>query len=226
MANVHFIGIQAVMNAYTARGVPCWAMFDGKTMFTKGMGAEELKETLQSVAKFNSQAVYTLRVYEGVENESEVKERTESDGSFNFRLHELGNLGGVSGSIEQRLAAIEEKLGGGDDDDEKSVVDRIGDAVVGLIEQPDKLMQVIGMFRSGGLGAVAGMAGMMAGGGDPGDPGNNEARVVDDDQRLADAINSLADNDKRFVQRIEKLAELKATKPDMYNMLVSSLDTM
>lgn len=125
-----------------------WAIFQGKDLLFKGEGADDLSALLSSMDEFGSDAVYRLKVYEDLDDPRKVKERTEADGSFSFRLGEEGAV--VAGSRSNYVRSLEDrikKMEEGDGDDDKSIGGKIGSALLGLIDQPNELVQLIGSLK-------------------------------------------------------------------------------
>lgn len=239
-ATVQFYGAGQVLRAFTARGLPTWAIFIQKNLWMPGSGADELKAAL-SMLPPGSEAIYTLRCYD-IED-SEVRERTESCGSFNFKMSEESSMGSMGGgSYEYRLKLEEriKKLEGEAEEEEESILGAIGSAAIGLLERPSELVQVIGAIRAmfqgqqptpqqyAAVGAVvkefpkkkAPVAAEVV--------AEPEKIVVMDKneklQRLAAAIDLLEKNDSEIVVHLEKLAKISEEKPGMFKMLLGSLN--
>lgn len=151
-SSVQFNGVKTVLTAFeNYSDADVWAIFCGKDLMFKGEGSSELAQILNALESNGSDAVYRLKVYEGIESAKQIKERTEADGGFSFRLtDEGGALGGLSRSnyirsLEDRIKKMEN---GEDDEDDKSIGGKIGSALLGLIEQPNELVQLIGSLKS------------------------------------------------------------------------------
>lgn len=151
-SSVQFNGVKTVLTAFeNYSDADVWAIFCGKDLMFKGEGSSELATILNALESGGTDAVYRLKVYEGIESAKQVKEKTEADGGFSFRLtDEGGALGGLSRSnyirsLEDRIKKMEN---GDDDEDDKSIGGKIGSALLGLIEQPNELVQLIGSLKS------------------------------------------------------------------------------
>lgn len=212
---VQFIGRDNVVTAYESRGIDVWGLFDGKNMITCGDTADELRDFLMKMERSHTEAIYTLKVYSKVEDADEVDSRTPDSGAVNFKLshsnYSVSGTGGVNAQLDARLKAIEDKLNGEDDDDDEKPKGLEG-MLMGLLEKPEELIQVIGMVKSiftktPPVGAaVAGI---------PPNPAND---------RLEQVINRLSRHDEHIILHLEKLADLAERKPSTFKFLIDQLD--
>lgn len=90
--SVQFRDKDSVLTAYEDRGVPPFAIFQGKQfLFSfRGDNIDEGREYLQKILDMidHSAAIYTLCVYEDLRDGEKIKNTTPHDGSFNFRFNE------------------------------------------------------------------------------------------------------------------------------------------
>lgn len=237
-AAVQFYGSQSVIKAFTARGLPTWAIFIQKNLWMPGSGADELKAAL-NMLPLGSEAIYTLRCYDI--DDSEVRERTESCGSFNFKMsEESASMGGGSYEyrmkLEERIKKLEAEA---EDQEEESFMGAIGSAAIGLLERPSELVQVIGAIKALFQGNEPTPQQYAAVGSVVRDLPKKKAPpvatvaepenivVMDQDEklrRLAAAIDLLEKNDKDIVVHLEKLARISEDKPGVFKMLLGSLN--
>jgi hypothetical protein len=240
---VQFRGIPAILSAYDMRGAEVWAVFVNKDLSMKGTGHDELKSYLEMMAKHGSDAIYILKVYEDLDDPKLVKDRTPADGAFGFKLHEYdGAMGSVSGAYQERLKLEEriKKLEAGDEDEDKSIGGRIGNALLGLLEEPTQLVELIGAIR--GMMQPAAPVPAMIGNVMQYAPAKAvqtprpaeqiqtppvQSQVMTDDEkilRLQKSLDTLEKNDPNVIPHLEKLAKMSEEDPATFKFLISMLD--
>lgn len=114
--SVQFTQQDHVIEAYTLRGVPMFAIFQGSQLLTKyegsdiDEGAELLSQFLQMLS--GSAAIYTLAVYEEIEKGQRISIKTPYHGSFNFRFQDTTNFQQVSGlgAINSQLQKLSQEI--------------------------------------------------------------------------------------------------------------------
>jgi hypothetical protein len=246
--SIHFRGIAAVLKAYNDRDVSAWALWQKNQFITKGMDDETLQTFLNELHKHGSEAVYTLKVYEGVTDPSAIKEKTPCDGSFNFRLNEPSDYPGMGvipyqgrSASPDRLAELEdkvnllcEKLLHDEGEDEPEEDSSIAGLISGVLRDPDKLGKYLKAFRelTGGTSyaspAYVGNVTRLPGASMQGNPNpvasGGEISQEEKLQRLGAAIDVLDRCDPLLHLHLEKLASIAAGKPDQFKMLLSMLD--
>jgi hypothetical protein len=162
MAGLQFFGKQAVLNAYRSRGISTWAIFQQKNLNFSGDSDATLSAILDQLAPYGAGCMYTLKVYSG-EDPNEITERTDANGSFNFKLAESGvatvsgphTIQAAGGTMEQQILAklsgiiaqdvseaMDRRLNGVEEDDEE--VFSIGAIAKPYIQEP---MKLIGLIR-------------------------------------------------------------------------------
>jgi hypothetical protein len=151
-SSVQFRGVKTVIKAFENFDADTWAIFQAKNLLFKGSGSDLLEEILKQMEPFGSDAIYQLKVYEEIDDPKRIKERTEADGSFSFKLGDGdGSLGGSSSmyvrSLEERIKKMEKERDDEDEED-KTIGGRIGNALIGLLEQPNELVQLIGTLKN------------------------------------------------------------------------------
>lgn len=229
MATVQFKSAEKVMEAFTNRGVEAWSIWVGKQYMFKGIGAEELQSHLDLLSEGNN-VVYTLQVYEGITNASQIKSNTAHDGSFNFRLNAEGQ-GWPAGAppwyyekkmgLEKRIEELESRA---IDANEENKDDTIGGILNSYLNDPAKLGQLVQVGRTlMGLPCSSSLTGMQ--------PVQNatigNVNPVNDDEkinRLAAAIDTLEKNDPDILAHLEKLARISVNNPPMFKTLINMLN--
>lgn len=133
-ASVQFSGVINVLDAFDNRGLDYWSIFQGKQFLFKGVGQSDLETVLNALKAGGSTSVYTLKVYEGINDLSDIKNKTEDSGSFNFRLSmdelypDRSMGGGMFGLLDTRMKSLEEKID----------LLKVNDEVESIDEQPEK----------------------------------------------------------------------------------------
>src|SRR5258706_15867030 len=104
-SGVQFIGIDDVVQAYTNKRVPAFAIWCGRDMQFRYDGTDPdqgyMKPTMQEGAQLvndylsgmwqGSTALYVLKVYDGLKANEKIKPSTEYDTAFNFKLYAAQN---------------------------------------------------------------------------------------------------------------------------------------
>lgn len=227
MANiVQFIGKDAVMQAFSNRDVEAWSIFLYKQFIHKGVGAGDLHAFL-SMIEGGSNAIYTLKVYEDIEDAKKIKEKTEADGSYNFRLDGEGmSVGAFQQSkllfdkqASDRLKLIEDKLNEEPEEEEET----IGSIVSNIIRDPVKTMQWVEIikyiFSPGTATANAEPFKQIAQMGNTVPPTNDDKL-----DRIEAALDTLGRNDAKICEHLEKLAQISVKNPSKFKMLLSALE--
>lgn len=251
--SIQFRGKQQVIQAFENRGCDIWAVFQGKTLLNKGEGIDELDAYLDLVSQNDSAAIYILKIYEDLESKKQVKEKTEADGSFYFRLHERDELTGERfGYNERRHKELEEKmnliLARLDQDEEEPEPEEqpnsIGSIINGILTDPERLEKMIGIVKNlitpsqalpaPHIGNVNVLSGQDSASLSPSNfqPMNQQQQTTQTQsmseeqklQRLALAIDTLEKFDSDLVPHLEKLAKIAATNPAQFKTLISMLD--
>ena len=243
-----FVGIDETLEAYESRSVDAWALFAGKRMIIRGTGIDSLKKFLTMISNSGTVAVYTLKVYETVSDDTEIKSNTPDDGSFNFKIHSLerGGMSGIIGrhygdpieTIADRLDIIEEKLSGTGTVQDEGVMSQITTALIGMLQEPRKLNEFIGALSGNKLPPAS----VPSPGHYPISPAINYPQTVagvsrigqaapvnnltseNSLQRIGDAIEAIGKHDERIVEHLEKLAKIARENPQQFKTLLILLD--
>lgn len=219
MHDAQFYGTAAVMDIYADMGLPQFAFFQGKEFVVAGNSDDELEKWCKRFESSGGTAKYKFRLYEQVSGP--IKPATDYVCSFDVAFSQpyMSGMGAVSPAILARMDKIEKQLGAGDG---TSTMDRIGDAVLGWLEEPDKLVSVLSGFKALLTGAqlpAAGVAGM-----------TEPSRIITPDQedkaiRLASALDSLEKADPLILPHLEKLAKIAVSQPGTFKTLVGMIDS-
>ena len=102
---IQFRKPEDVLTAFMNRGVDAFSIWCGRQFLFKGMGPDELAQYLDVLNGSDSNATYTLKVYEDIHDVKKIKSNTEDDGSFNFKFNEelhdtYGRIRGMIGTSE------------------------------------------------------------------------------------------------------------------------------
>jgi len=245
---VQFDSAEGVMNAYNARGIAVWSIFQGKELISAGDGAEELENFLGMLGSGKYPVIYTLKVYNSVNNPDDITNKTECNGSFKFQLETVGSsVGGavmprfagngtdiitakIHGVISEKVGKYVEDLLSGKAAEEKKP--SFKEIAMGYLENPEDLQMIMGT-----IGSVVAMfkgnpaPAMVAGAREPARfAGAVDAQQTDPEanrdelgRRLVIAVNRLEKCDPEIVLHLEQLANLAENNPAMYKMALGFL---
>lgn len=219
MAGVQIIGKTAIIDTFNECGYETFAILSGKT-FIAGSGTEDLGTWIERFCPAGISGSFTLQVYDcAVE---EVRKNTEYVTAFNCRITDMysGGMGGFTGSLTKRIEDLEKKNG------EPEKEDRLTDALMGWLEEPEKLVQVIGAIKGFlGNGTVAIPAPAAMGAVTPKiiTPGELTPAEENRYRKLAKALDILEKSDPNIVEHLEKLSVISQSKPDTFKMLITML---
>lgn len=244
--SVQFRGIPNTIAAFNSRDCEVWSVWNKKQMLCKGTGADQLENFLKMVAQSGTKAVYTLKIYEDFQEAKQVKSNTPDDGSINFVLiddeqYEIERKARSGPSLNERLDKIEMLLSQQEEEEEEE--NEPGDIVAGLLQQPEKLEQLINIGKSL-LGftsqspainstivrRIAGVETMNTNNDFERSSAQSQTSIPDgetDEQklrRLANAIDCLEIHDPNLIEHLEKLANIAATNPKKFKGLITMLD--
>lgn len=212
-------GKKAIIDCYENEDCDRFAFFKGKELVVQGDSLEELEKICDRLAMSGSSATYKFRLYDTPPGEK-VKPSTEYVCNYEIKFVDPYNgngiVGGWGNEFLGRIEKLEKKMG---EAPEKE--DRIGDALMGWLEEPDKLIQAVGAFRSlmgYGPAQPAAIAGIEQQGTiiTP----DNEAKVI----KLSQALDEIEKHDTNIVHHMQKLAIIAKTKPETFKMLLGMLD--
>lgn len=226
MAGLQFIGRKDVINAVKSKGLTTWGLFQSRQFITAGDGVDALDQFLERLEAGGAGPTYTLKVYKD-ESADDVTDKTECNGSFNFKLNGAG--AGSNEDVNARLGRIEAMLAGDEDDDEDDEDDEnsLSGIILGYLKDPVKLVTVINGLRGqytqpAAPDLVPGSIGTVD------DRRESQAFAANDidarTQRLAIVLDRLERQDPKILEHLEKLAALAETKPELFKLLLTQLD--
>lgn len=233
---VQFFNKDAAISAFENRGVNAWSIFQGKEFLFKGYGVDELDQILTALADGGTSAIYTLRVYENVEDMSMVKSKTDHDGSFNFRLNVLDNSTRPKSDsdyfLDRRIKGIEDRLDEildkGEESDvievqeKNSIVGEIlgNPAIAALV--PVLLEKVINWLDKSGQKAKSLPAQTSVNG-----DGINRVGVLNGvplDSGIMETVDGLKKHDPDFEKHLKMLLRLAEDNPSFFKVIIMNLE--
>lgn len=239
--SVQFKGVESVLDAFESRKVPAWGLFQDRTFLFKyeGENMEEATDFLSGILEKlsrSSNAIYTLKVYEDL-NGQKIKEKTESDGSFNFRLNDenqeitnsqYARMGSLNG-IAERLEAIESRL---TDKEGEEKPHKLG--LLGEILQDENLGPVVANAMGSILQSI--LPALMPKAKPAHQPTTTNpnfaeirpagiAGIAEDELQINKAISILRKADDRLPEHLLKLAAISQKDPATFQILLSTLDS-
>jgi hypothetical protein len=240
MAAVQFCGRKNIMAAFEKKGIELWSVCKGRELLTAGEGAEELNNFLEMLEPGGSAAEYTIRFYDMDCEPSAIRRDTDYHSCYTVKLtdalymnNNIGRMSGVdpitaeiqshiSGKV---LAAVKRELNGENEVEEETAGEKIMKGIVGLFQDPEKLIAVINGIRNMGPGSVA--TPVRLGGTNPHRVGSDTLPgappTAGELERLQHALDDLGKIDPDIIAHLEQLAKLARTKPDMYWMAIKML---
>jgi hypothetical protein len=245
-ASIQFRGVKETLKAFDLLDCPVWAVGQGKDPVQfRGEGADDLAKLLEMLAANGSGAIYSLRVYDDLDNARDIRAKTEHSGGFNFQLANYDGQGGgyyEKLKLEERIKELESEKE--EEEEEGGIMGKIGNAVLGMLQNdPERL---IGILKAGKEllsmpTAPAVIGNVIRDFARPQEPqpqpnftNDSNAKKTDtvmnisDDekmQRVAAAFDELEKNDPQFLIHIEKLAKISRENPQMFKMLLMNLDS-
>lgn len=221
--SIQFINKEAVIQAYDDRDVKAWAITQGKQFMFKGYGSEDLIPVLEMLENGATNAIYTLRVFEEIQDKKKIKSNTPDDGSFNFRLNSEEML--IRGSqytnfqknneIMQKLIALEEKIDAKEEVEERNdSLGKIGNVLSHPVLAPlipvilEKVMALLSPGQKNLLPASVGLAGI--------DSDTNELNG-----NLAIIVNELKKHDPQLEAHLYKLLNIAKTNPESFKQILN-----
>lgn len=240
--SVQFVGKDQVMAAFESREVEAWGIFQHKQFIHKGYSSEDLSAFLDMLLEGGTNATYTMKVYEGMKDASGIKEKTECDGSYNFKINVPGE--GIAGAgymnnqgnaqILKRLTEIEEKLQG-DDQPEIDEPETIGSVIIDVIKDPNKALQwaniIKDIFNPPAPGTAAPVQRHIAEIIQPAAMGNTNTAATnltedEKENRIIAVMGILEAQDPYLLFHLEKLASIAQKKPAAFKNLLSMLELL
>lgn len=259
MASVQFYGKEAVLQSYRNCEIPAWGLFSGKQLLCRYNG-NDMDEGYQLLDEFisrieGSSATYTLKVFELKPGEK-VKEKSECDSSFNFKIDELGTFEerqqhfigrnkSIIGTLEQLQKDIQELKNPQpeeEEEEEQPLIAKIGsvieESLIEFVRNPgsDNIISTLLRTITGNNNPAPSY--------NPAAIGNipqsqqtintmqttaqqkTEQEQLADLQRLEKVINVLETADPDYINHLEKIAKIAQEKPKKFQSLLTMLDLM
>lgn len=215
--SIQFHNLESTVNAFTNRGVDAFSISQAKQFMFKGVGLDELQNILNALKSGATNAVYTLKVYEGIEDDVNIKSNTPDDGSFNFRLNApemaltQSQFTSYKGNAEllERLEAIEEKL---ETPEAVNSLGKIGDVLAHPVLAPlvpmlvEKIMSFIMSNPQPGNKQIA-----ISGLSDNSEIQNGNILLI---------VDELKKYDPDLEKHLYKLLDLAKSKPDTFKQIM------
>jgi hypothetical protein len=233
MAAVQFYGKENVIEAFQNRSVEAWAIYQHKELLTKGIGQSDFEAFIEILCKGSTNAIYTVRVYEDIEDPKLIKSNTPNDGGFNFRLNSeeqmiTGSQYSRMGSMNQLLSEVsalrkevqelkEEEEEDDDDNEKPHNLGMMGDilahpAIKPIV--PVLVQQILANFLPGYAQPQ------------PQAPSALGDITADEESKLMQGIQRLRLHDSKLGTHILKLADIAEKDKPSFNTLVQMLDAI
>lgn len=229
MTSIQFGDKDSAIKAFENVDCPAWSVWQSKQLLFKGIGETDLDAFLEMLAAGSTNAIYTIRYYEGITDKKHIKNDTPFDGSFNFKLNadsqQINNsqyavlanknelLSRVNG-LDQKFDAIMSKLEE-EEEEEEEPTNRLG--IIGEIIGHPAIAPLIPQVLSMMLGIKPGETAPQY---IPATVGNIP------DTKMNEAIERLKLFDDRLADHLMKLANLAEKDPGTFKMIMQSLDAM
>lgn len=224
--SIQFNNREAVLLAFQNRAVEAWAIWQGKQFMFKGIGESELNEILEVLSNGGTNAVYTLKVFEGVEDASAIKSNTPDDGSFNFRLNSpemaltqssytsaLSNI-----AIAEKLAKLEKRFEEEEEENIEIPVNSLGK--IGEILDHPVIAPFVPILIEKIVGVLFGNN----------EPAKSQAFLpattlsgIEEETMINEVIRKLKIHDPNLCEHLQKLLEMAEHKPDIFKAVINSL---
>lgn len=214
--SVQFRNANDVLTAYVNRNVAPWSIWQNAQFMFKYEGNDinegqgQLEEVLKVLQQSN--ATYTLKVYEDLPKNGKIKNNTPDDGSFNFRFIEdgYGVPGNANNALLTELRAMKlqiEDLQNQETEPEENPLGIVGHilAVPGVTEAVAGVLPVLVGKLFGTNSSPVALAGI------PGEAVNN----------IGEALALLQQKDPQLELHLIKLAVCARDKPAMFEQVIS-----
>lgn len=222
---LQFNSLESVLDAYDNRQVESWAIHQGKQFMFKGQGHDELLTILNSISKGGTNAIYTIKVFEDVDDVKKIKSNTPDDGSFNFRLNsdqmtlttEQYTSVYSNRAIAEKLEALEKRLLEDEEieNEKNKSLGKIGDILEHPVIAPivpillEKIISTI--FGNNNQNNQNNMLPAMAISG------------ISDDEIIEDTIEKLKVFDPEVKNHLLKLLEMANNNNELFKIVINSL---
>lgn len=246
--SIQFYGKETVVSMYEKRKAESWSIWHKKQFLFKGVGEEELEEILSALEsnEGRSNPMYTLKVYDSITDPKQIKERTEADGSFNFRLYDVeereASRLGYRSKLELEIVELREKIAAMEAEEEEPEEGAMGviGKVLGFFNEPEKAEKIINVVRSilspaqpphyigniyklGDEESSANFEQVRPTMEQTTQPGKRQY-TQEELTRLSGALETIVQNDNKALEHLEKLASIAAKNPVSFQSLLTLLD--
>ncbi len=238
MAGVFQIkGKENILQAFDNAGVEVWAIFVGRNLITKGAGAGMLESFLDLVTQNGSNGVYTLKLYEDIDEPKKVKEKTEASGSLNFILNAddfadgtgFKTISGIDRRLYDEVQELKRELKAQREQSEQPA-QTFEQAAIGLLGDPQGLAAIIiavkELFKPNTNNNAPAPYAIPAAVGNVSN-GNTMARELTDLEKesMANSIDTLIECDPKIAEHLAKLADIAEKKPAQFKLLLAMLES-
>lgn len=238
MAGVFQIkGKENILQAFDNAKVEVWAIFVGRNLITKGCGADMLESFLDLVTQNGSNGVYTLKLYEDIDDAKKVKEKTEASGSLNFILNAddfvdgsgFKTISGIDRRLYDEVQELKREL---KEQREQSNQEpqTLEQAAIGLLGDPQGLAAIIlsikELFKANNNNPPAPAYSIPATVGNVHNQNNMATELTEQEKEsLSNSIDILIDCDPKIAEHLAKLASIAQTKPSQFKLLLTMLES-
>jgi len=155
-------GKEKVLELYDNRKAEAWSIWQGSQFLFRGIGGDSLDAMLEAISS-GGNAIYTLKVYDDIKDEKNIKAKTAEDGSFNFRLHPEGVPTPEGQMYLERKSYMQEQIDAlkkqnelllekftaaeTEDEDDEEKDNSINGIIGSIIENPEKAKPFIDLFH-------------------------------------------------------------------------------
>lgn len=221
MPGVQIIGKDAIIETFNDLGHETFAIYQGKTLVVGGSGIDDLTTWIDRFCPPGVSGNFTLRLYDC--ELADMRAGADATAQFPCRIMD-GYSGAMSGAfpsaLSKRIDALEKGNKGEGDD-------KLTDALMGWLDDPEKLLQVVGAVKAlfSPASAVpalpAAMGAVIPKTPAPGQLSASEEKRYKD---LAGYLDDLEKADPYIVAHLGKLADIAKNKPAYFKMLTGMLD--
>lgn len=231
MPTVHFWGIENVVEAFTNKELPYFAIISGKKIIHKNQDIEDINEAAENLRSFlnmlntASGDLYTINIYESVPAAG-IKSNTPEDYGLNFKLNELPLPASkyfeaqAQTKIERqskwdelfsRISAIEQKLQEEDleEEEEEEEDSSIGGVLNTMLKKPEiqgAILNFVGNMFAQPVKKPGALAGVDT------QPGS-----------LEESLAILRKYDTRLEEDLKLLADMAVNNTAQFNFLLTML---
>ena len=245
-SSIQFREVENVLSAFENRKVEAWSISQGKQFMFKGIGYEDFKTVVETLSESQSNATYTVSIYEDITDIKNIKNNTPNDGSYNFKFNDelsnnnyekrIGYTGKADNLILSKLAGIEDRLNRIDEEvieeTKPQTLGVIGDILAHPAIAPiaPKIIETFLQLIMGKQEAppqnnyqLQQVPKINA---QQNNPGYASASIsgINEDQILHETIAKLKIYDAKLLEHLQKLLLIAENDNSTFNIIVKSLD--